>query len=169
MMNCRQHTHSAQMNQTSNPLSRKVGRRVQQNTRTLYHVTGADGARSIASTGMMLRGNAACMFGSGIYFADSPTTAASKAWHGTSADHSVITAEVDLGNCYEPTAADNTLGFRKLQSMGYDSTWARAYPHGPMASLDEWVVYNVDQVRVTSITIGGQEILPDVSSKCTVQ
>ena len=137
----------------------KVTQRVHHNTKTLYHVTDSAGARAIAQTGMMLRGSGQCMFGSGIYFADSPADAASKAWHGSVSD-GLITAEVDLGTCYQPQTSDRELAFRKLRRMGYDSVWARARPLGPMALLDEWIVYNTDQVRVTSIKVHGQEILP---------
>jgi hypothetical protein len=138
---------------------KKIKRRVASNTQVLYHVTTAAGGRAIAQTGMMLRGNNACMFGSGIYFAETPQAAEGKAWHGTAGDRAVITAEVDLGRCFEPRAADNTLAFRKLQKMGFDSTWAKARPHGPMKHADEWIVYNVDQVRPLSIMVNGVEIL----------
>ena len=54
--------------------------RMRDNTRTLYRVTSADAARKIAKSGMMLRGSPACMFGSGIYFAETPDIAAGKAF-----------------------------------------------------------------------------------------
>ena len=53
-------------------------RRLRQNTKTLYHATSAESARKIAQCGFMLQGSSECMFGSGIYFAQSPEDATHK-------------------------------------------------------------------------------------------
>ena len=123
--------------------------RVTQNTQVLYHVTDAPSARAIEESGVMLRGRSNCLFGSGIYFAKTADIAARKA----RSSGAVVTAEVDLGRSYLPEAGDATLGFRKLQTMDFDSVHGRAAPLGPLRFHDEYVVYNADQVRVVSVSV----------------
>ena len=108
-------------------------RRVTTNTQTLYHVTDAASARTIEESGVMLRGSSNCLFGSGIYFAKTPGIAARKARSAGA----LVTAEVDLGQSYLPDAGDKSLGFRKLQEMGFDSVHGRAAPLGPLRFHDE--------------------------------
>ena len=128
------------------------------NFKVLYHSTDAESARKIVQSGFMLRGSDRCMFGSGIYFAESPEIAEAKAWYG---DHesAIIEAEVALGRCYEPTSSETDLTFRKLRRKGYDSVWARPAPHGPMGTSQEWIVYSKHQVRLLSVKANGQELL----------
>ena len=94
------------------------------------------------------------MFGSGIYFAESPEIAEMKAWHGRTGPQGVIEAEVALGRCYEPKHSE-TFTHRALRKKGYDSVWARPQPDGPMGRSQEWVVYNKDQVRLLSVKVHG--------------
>ena len=97
------------------------------------------------------------MFGSGIYFAESPEIAKFKAWHGSG--EGIIEAEVALGRCYEITEVDKSMTYRKLKRMGYDSVWARPAPHGPMGTSQEWIVYSKYQVRLLSVKVDGKELL----------
>ena len=127
------------------------------NFKVLYHSTDSSSARSIVRSGFMLRGSDSCMFGSGIYFAESPYIASKKAWHGHT-DAGLITAEVALGRCYEPQQAES-FSYRKLKRMGYDSVWARPAPHGPMGTSQEWIVYSKYQVRLLSVKVEGRELL----------
>ena len=139
---------------STNPLHRRI-HRVKENHCKLYHATNASAAKQIAKGGTMLRG-AGGMFGAGIYFAATPDAAKSKSRNGKEA---IITATVALGKSFEPVSKtamlENWSGqdlrpkyltYSKLRAQGYDSVWARAKPHGPMERLDEWVVYNSDQV-----------------------
>ena len=48
------------------------------------------------------------MFGSGIYFAESPEIAERKAWFGGS-ERAIIEAEVALGRCYQPKSEEKSL------------------------------------------------------------
>ena len=140
--------------------------RVQSNTQIMYHVTDADAASQIAQTGVMLRGSPRCMFGSAIYFAKTKEIAAAKSWHGDLKTGAMVTAEVDLGTCYVPDAADRALSFHKLAALGCDSVWGRAAPHGPMKHADEFAVYNADQVRVISIVQSTPTPGPTHSAGC---
>ena len=120
-------------------------------------MTDANSASEIVKSGCMKRGDKNCMFGSGIYFAESPAIGAAKAWHGRKGG--VIEAEVALGRCYQPKSPEKDLTYTKLQSMGYDSVWARPKPDGPMGTSQEWVVYNMNQVRLLSVKVDGKELL----------
>ena len=102
------------------------------------------------------------MFGSGIYFAESPAIAEAKAWHGPH-QSAIIEAEVALGRCYEPetwSSRHKYLSSYKLLLMGfYHSVWARPAPNGPMGTSQEWVVYSKYQVRLLSVKVDGKELL----------
>ena len=98
------------------------------------------------------------MFGSGIYFAESPKIAERKACYGSS-ESAIIEAEVALGRCYQPKTADKSLSFYKLLLKGYGSVWARPAPDGPMSTYQEWVVYSKYQVRLLSVKVDGKELL----------
>ena len=129
------------------------------NTKTLYHCTDSAGARAVADTGFMLRGDRTCMFGSGIYFAETAAIAKGKAWHGRQ-NGCIIKARVDLGNVHEPTTANQNLCWEMLQGnvpghvdKRFQSVWAKPKAQGgPMAQYDEWIVYNAYQVEIVSIT-----------------
>ena len=138
--------------------------RITQNTQVLYHVTDAASARAIEESGVMLRGRSNCLFGSGIYFAKTVDIAARKARSAGA----VVTAEVDLGRSYLPEAGDATLGFRKLQEMGFDSVHGRAAPLGPLSFHDEYVVYNADQVRVVSVSVPPEPKADEPESPCGI-
>eukprot|EP01043_Picozoa_sp_COSAG02_P055178 COSAG02_NODE_6360_length_3624_cov_2.571915_2_plen_527_part_00 len=138
--------------------------RITQNTQVLYHVTDAASARAIEESGVMLRGRSNCLFGSGIYFAKTVDIAARKARSAGA----VVTAEVDLGRSYLPEAGDATLGFRKLQEMGFDSVHGRAAPLGPLRFHDEYVVYNADQVRVVSVSVPPEPKADEPESPCGI-
>ena len=132
------------------------------NSRVLYHSTDYESAHKIVQSGFFLRGSDACMFGSGIYFAESAEIAERKAWHG---DHekAIIKAEVALGRCYQPRCADRCLSsFMLLLMGGYQSTWARPKgcpAFGPMGFYQEWIVYSKYQVRLLSVKVEGRELL----------
>ena len=132
--------------------------------KVLYHSTDSESARKIVKSGMMKRGSDTCMFGSGIYFAESPEIAEAKAWYG---DHesAIIEAEVALGRCYEITEVDKSMTYRKLKRMGYDSVWARPLPDGPMGTSQEWIVYSKYQVRLLSVTADGKELLSKMAKR----
>ena len=101
------------------------------------------------------------MFGSGIYFAESPEIAEAKAWHGHH-ERAIIEAEVALGRCYQPRRAGDMSSFMLLLMGGYQSTWARPHKcpaYGPMGSYQEWVVYSKYQVRLLSVRVDGNELL----------
>ena len=130
---------------------------VWKNSKVLYHSTDHESARKIVESGFFLRGSPQCMFGSGIYFAESPEIATFKAWYRRKG--AVIEAEVALGRCYQPKSPEKDLTYTKLQSMGYDSVWARPKPDGPMGTSQEWVVYNMNQVRLLSVKVDGKDLL----------
>ena len=110
----------------------------------------------IVKSGFMLRGSDKCMFGSGIYFAESFEIARHQSWHD---GEGLVEAEVALGRCYQPKTADKSLSFYKLLLKGYGSVWARPAPDGPMSTYQEWVVYSKHQVRLLSVKANGQELL----------
>ena len=128
------------------------------NSKVLYHSTDHESERNIVQSGFFLRGSPQCMFGSGIYFAESPKIAERKACYGSS-ESAIIEAEVVLGRCYQPKTADKSLSFYKLLLKGYGSVWARPAPDGPMSTYQEWVVYSKYQVRLRSVKVDGKELL----------
>ena len=98
------------------------------------------------------------MFGSGIYFAESPEIAEAKAWHGRH-ERAIIEAEVALGRCYQPKSAESFSSYKLLLMGFYHSVWARPHPHGPMGTSQEWIVYSKYQVRLLSVKVNGEELL----------
>jgi hypothetical protein len=131
---------------------------VRRKTMTLYHCTDDAGALAIATSGFMLRGSLQCMFGSGIYFAESADIARNKAWFGRQ-QGCVVKAQVALGKQYAPPAANRDICYEMLQGnvpgrpgIVYHSVWGRSAPKGPLREYDEWVVYSAYQVKILSIT-----------------
>jgi hypothetical protein len=129
------------------------------NKKRLFHATSDGGARAIARDGFMLHGSKDCMFGSGIYLAATANDAQNKAWHGRE-NPFIIEVEVELGKCWEvpPTGAQKNASelIRNRTVPGaegdeFHSVWARPRPKGPMRKLDEWVVYDPNQVKIVSI------------------
>mmetsp|Transcript_14449 Transcript_14449/g.27070 ORF Transcript_14449/g.27070 Transcript_14449/m.27070 type:complete len:204 (+) Transcript_14449:62-673(+) len=104
-------------------------------TMELYHETSPDCAEQILSSQRMRRGSAG-LAGGGIYFAESPQEARSKAnSHGV-----LLRATVRVGNMKTVhRSTDET--YTELQRQGYDSVKLLGRPSGT-----EYVVYNWDQV-----------------------
>ena len=144
-------------------LSPRVG-----NIKRLYHATDEKGARSIADNGFMLQGHKECMFGSGIYLAAKPEHAKQKAWAAAPGmpkrNAFIIEADVELGRCWQvPPGGEGRRAQKQAPEMirdktvpgsegeEFNSVWARPLPDGPMQGLDEWVVYDPNQLKIISI------------------
>jgi hypothetical protein len=84
--------------------------------------------------------------GGGIYFADSIAVADSKALHGSGSSGVVIECSVAMGVMKVLNSCTNE-SFFDLLNNGYDSVHLKKY--------DEWIVYNMDQVRLERCLDGG--------------
>lgn len=112
----------------------------------LYHVTDEKAGKLIMQSGEMLRGSTG-MFGGGIYFAETVSSAKYKALH----QGYLVEADVWIGKELRVPKAElkyRTMTFTKLRASGCDSLWA---PNGCGTGKCERVVYNKDQVQIISI------------------
>ena len=122
------------------PKSIARDRRLDDNTKRLYHQTNAAAADAIVASQQFRLGTVGYA-GAGIYFATTPEDTDLKA-HEKGV---TIVATVRLGNVYEMTASERDTTGESLVKMGYDSVYLMR-PTGP-----EYVVYFSDQVLEISI------------------
>ena len=115
--------------------------RLMSNIQTLYHQTDEASFRLIEGSGLkMLRGSTG-LAGGGIYFAVSKSDTAGKA-HKKGV---MLTCSVRLGKVKKVSSGgDASVTFSSLQKEGYDAVEI------PRRGGTEFVVYNLDQVRIVS-------------------
>jgi len=122
--------------------------RLNENVKTLYHITDPNAAKAIEDSGKMYRGSNG-MLGPGIYFGEHISVCEKKARkHGY-----VVEAEVKLGKTKEvskPGLLNYLVGSHKfthnrLLKDGFDSVVCDT-PTGT-----EYVVYNYDQVSIKRV------------------
>ena len=110
--------------------------RLDQNTKTLYHMTSDKAALSIITMQEMRRGSDG-LAGGGIYFAVSERDTAHKAHQ----KGPILRAKVRLGRVKKISSNGNSsITFSRLLQEGYDSVMI------PRPGGTEYVVYNSDQV-----------------------
>jgi hypothetical protein len=113
--------------------------------RRLFHATSRSNGESIKKSGIMHCGSSG-MFGAGIYFANSPDSAKSKAQNDRRIGDAMVLADVDLGTSLEVWGANRNLNNAIVSSKNCQSV------HGHIAGRDdEFVVF--DSWRVTIIRV----------------
>ena len=112
-------------------------------TRTLYHQTDRDAAKSIIDSQKMRRGSVGSV-GGGIYFALSVEDTERKATQ----KGVVLQATVRLGRTKTLASRDSSITFTSLCGEGYDSVRLTVF------NGDEYVVYNYDQVSDIRVVRG---------------
>jgi hypothetical protein len=114
------------------------------NIKTLYHCTKREFARSIVSN-MEFKPGKSGMFGAGIYFAETPEQAKSKAANDGNGDAVTVTAEVYLGFMLEVPSARHSLTKDEVYSYGCHSV------HGLASGGSEYIVFTPHSIRVTGV------------------
>lgn len=133
-------------------------------TELFWHGSRNENWLNILTTGLLIRPSGAVysgsMFGDGIYFADKAqksigyTSLRGSYWaRGDHATAFLALFEVHVGKQHQLEHSDSSLSYKKVSSLGCDSTFARA---GRSLRNNEYIVYRSQQCTISYLVeIGG--------------